>query len=250
MNGTVHPKKSQESGTTMSNENTIAIVTGANRGIGFEICRQLARRGIQVIMTSRDETKGEAAQQKLANEGLGVAYHPLDVTNSESIQRLANDIRQQYGRLDVLINNAGIEIDQRGVLDTDIDTIRTTMETNVYGPWRLVQGMAPLMEQGGHGRIVNLSSGMGKLSDMGSGSPAYRMSKTALNALTRMLAAEFRQTNILVNSMCPGWVKTDMGGAGAPRSVEQGADTAVWLATLPDDGPTGGFFRDREPIPW
>ncbi|MGD9146558.1 MAG: SDR family oxidoreductase [Anaerolineae bacterium] len=234
----------------MNNENTIAIVTGANRGIGFETCRQLARRGIQVMMTSRDEAKGQAAQQKLANEGLEVAYHQLDVTDSESIQRLANDIRQQYGHLDALINNAGVLIDQRGVLDTDLDTVRTTMEANVYGPWRLVQALVPLMKQGGHGRIVNLSSGMGQLSDMGSGSPAYRMSKTALNALTCMLAAELRQTNILVNSMCPGWVKTDMGGSGAPRSVEQGADTAAWLATLPDDGPTGGFFRDREPIPW
>lgn len=234
----------------MSNENTIAIVTGANRGIGFETCRQLARRGIQVIMTSRDEARGQAAQQKLASEGLGVACHQLNVTDSGSIQRLAGDIRQQYGRLDVLINNAGVLIDQRGVLDTDLDTVRTTMETNVYGPWRLIQALVPLMKQGGHGRIVNLSSGMGQLSDMGSGSPAYRMSKTALNALTGMLAAELRQSNILVNSMCPGWVRTDMGGASAPRSVEQGADTAVWLATLPDDGPTGGFFRDKEPIPW
>lgn len=234
----------------MNNENTIAVVTGANRGIGFEICRQLARRGIQVIMSSRDEAKGEAAQQKLANQGLGVAYHQLDVTDSESIQRLANDIRQQYGRLDILINNAGILIDQRGVLDTDFDTVRTTMETNVYGPWRLAQALVPLMKSQQYGRIVNLSSGMGQLSDMGSGSPAYRMSKTALNALTGMLATELRQTNILVNSMCPGWVRTDMGGAGAPRSVEQGADTAVWLATLPDGGPTGGFFRDREATPW
>jgi len=234
----------------MSKEHTIAIVTGANRGIGFETCRQLALRGIQVIMTSRDEAKGQAAQQKLANEGLEVTYHQLDVTDSESIQRLANDIRQQYGRLDALINNAGVLIDQRGVLDTDLDTVRKTMEANVYGPWRLAQALVPLMKQGGHGRIVNLSSGMGQLSDMGSGSPAYRMSKTALNALTRMLAGSLRGSNILVNSMCPGWVRTDMGGAGAPRSVEQGAKTAVWLATLPDDGPTGGFFRDREPIPW
>jgi NAD(P)-dependent dehydrogenase (short-subunit alcohol dehydrogenase family) len=234
----------------MSNEKAISVVTGANRGIGLEICRQLARRDIQVIMTSRDEAKGKAAQQELVAEGVGAAYHQLDVTDSASIQRLANDIRQQYGRLDALINNAGVLIDQRGVLDTDLDTVRTTMEANVYGPWRLVQALVPLMKQGGHGRIVNLSSGMGQLSDMGSGSPAYRMSKTALNALTCMLAAELRQTNILVNSMCPGWVKTDMGGSGAPRSVEQGADTAAWLATLPDDGPTGGFFRDREPIPW
>jgi NAD(P)-dependent dehydrogenase (short-subunit alcohol dehydrogenase family) len=234
----------------MSNEKAISVVTGANRGIGLEICRQLARRDIQVIMTSRDEAKGKAAQQELVAEGVGAAYHQLDVTDSASIQRLANDIRQQYGRLDALINNAGIMIDEQSVLDTDLDTVRTTMETNVYGPWRLAQALVPLMEQGDHGRIVNLSSGMGQLSDMGSGSPAYRMSKTALNALTRMLADSLRGSKILVNSMCPGWVRTDMGGANAPRPVEQGADTAVWLATLPDDGPTGGLFRDREPIPW
>ncbi|MGD9050141.1 MAG: SDR family NAD(P)-dependent oxidoreductase, partial [Anaerolineae bacterium] len=158
----------------MSNEKAITVVTGANRGIGLEICRQLARRDIQVIMTSRDEAKGKAAQQELVAEGVGAAYHQLDVTDSASIQRLANDIRQQYGRLDALINNAGIMIDEQSVLDTDLDTVRTTMETNVYGPWRLAQALVPLMEQGDHGRIVNLSSGMGQLSDMGSGSPAYR----------------------------------------------------------------------------
>jgi NAD(P)-dependent dehydrogenase (short-subunit alcohol dehydrogenase family) len=234
----------------MSNKRAIAVVTGGNRGIGFEICRQLVERGIQVIMTSRDEAKGGAARQNLANEGLEIAYHQLDVTDSASIQRLANDIRNHYGRLDILINNAGVMIDERGVLNTDLDTVRATMETNVYGPWRLAQALVPLMKLGRHGRIVNLSSGMGQLSDMGSGSPAYRMSKTALNALTRMLADGLRGSSILVNSMCPGWVRTDMGGAGAPRSVDQGADTAVWLATLPDDGPTGGFFRDRKPIPW
>jgi NAD(P)-dependent dehydrogenase (short-subunit alcohol dehydrogenase family) len=234
----------------MSNERRIALVTGANRGIGFEICRQLARLGIQVVATSRDEAKGKIAQRNLAREGFRVTYHQLDVTDSESINLLANDIRQQVGRLDILINNAGIMIDDRDILDIDIDTVRTTMETNVYGPWRLSLALLPLIKPQAHGRIVNLSSGMGQLAGMGSGSPAYRMSKTALNALTCMLADRLQGTNILVNSMCPGWVRTDMGGTGAPRSVEQGADTAVWLATLPDDGPTGGFFRGREPIPW
>jgi NAD(P)-dependent dehydrogenase (short-subunit alcohol dehydrogenase family) len=136
------------------------------------------------------------------------------------------------------------------VLDSKLVTWRDTLETNLIGPLLLAQVLVPLMKRNGYGRIVNVSSGQGQLSDMGVGTPAYRVSKTALNALTRTLAAELKGSGILVNSMCPGWVRTDMGGAGAPRTVEQGADTAVWLATLPDDGPSGGFFRDRRPIPW
>jgi NAD(P)-dependent dehydrogenase (short-subunit alcohol dehydrogenase family) len=228
----------------------VALVTGANRGIGLEICRQLAGRDILVILTSRDESKGEAAYQELVREGLDASYHQLDVTDPASIQRLAGDVHQDYGRLDILINNAGIHLDGRSVLKADLDTVRATMETNVYGPWQLAQMLVPLMVRQGYGRIVNLSSGMGQLGDMGRGSSAYRLSKTALNALTCTLAAELHGTGILVNSMCPGWVQTDMGGSSAPRSVEQGADTAVWLATLPEGGPSGGFFRDREPIPW
>jgi NAD(P)-dependent dehydrogenase (short-subunit alcohol dehydrogenase family) len=234
----------------MDRDRAVALVTGANRGIGFEICHQLARRGIHVILTSRDESKGKAAHQKLVREGLDAGYHQLDVTDSASIERLAGHVRQAHGRLDILVNNAGVHLDDRGVLKADFDTVRATMETNVNGPWRLAQALMPLMVRQKYGRIVNLSSGMGQLSDMGRESPAYRLSKTALNALTCMLAAELRGTDILVNSMCPGWVWTDMGGAGAPRSVEQGADTAIWLATLPEGGPSGGFFRDREPIPW
>jgi len=143
-------------------------------------------------------------------------------------------------------------LDPRGsrVLDSKLVTWRDTLETNLIGPLLLAQVLVPLMKRNGYGRIVNVSSGQGQLSDMGVGTPAYRVSKTALNALTRTLAAELKGSGILVNSMCPGWVRTDMGGAGAPRTVEQGADTAVWLATLPDDGPSGGFFRDRRPIPW
>jgi len=143
-------------------------------------------------------------------------------------------------------------LDPRGsrVLDSKLVTWRDTLETNLIGPLLLAQALVPLLKRNGYGRIVNVSSGQGQLSDMGVGTPAYRVSKTALNALTRTLAAELKGSGILVNSMCPGWVRTDMGGAGAPRTVEQGADTAVWLATLPDDGPSGGFFRDRRPIPW
>ena len=234
----------------MDSKQRIAVVTGGNRGIGLEICRQLAQLGYQVVLTSRDEVQGLGAQQRLVAEGAEVGYHPLDVTDAESVHRLAEVLQQAYGRVDVLVNNAGVMLDDRDVLEADLDIVRATMETNVYGPWQLTQALVPLMQQHGYGRIVNLSSGMGQLSGMGSHRPAYRLSKTALNALTRILAAQLQGSNILVNSMSPGWVRTDMGGPSAPRSVEEGADTAVWLATLPDDGPTGGFFQDRKPIPW
>lgn len=237
-------------GTTAS-EPKVAVVTGANRGIGFEICRQLARQGIHTILTSRDQAKGQAARQELADAGLDIGYRQLDVTDAKSVPDLAAHIQQEYGRLDILVNNAGIAIDKgTSVLHTAVDTLRQTMETNLYGPLRLCQALVPLMRRQKVGRIVNISSSMGQLSSMGSEAPSYRMSKAALNALTRILAAYLEDTGILVNSMCPGWVRTDMGGRSASRSVEEGADTAVWLATLPDDGPTGGFFRDRKPIPW
>ena len=231
-------------------ETRIAVVTGANRGIGFEICRQLAQRGdIRVVLTSREEAKGKAAASKL---GEGVDFRRLDVTSERSVTALADDIADTYKRCDILVNNAGVMLDPRGsrVLDSRIGTWRDTLETNLIGPLALVQALASLMRKNRYGRIVNISSGQGQLSDMGAGTPAYRVSKTALNALTRTLAAELKGSGILVNSMCPGWVKTDMGGSSAPRTVEQGADTAVWLATLPDDGPSGGFFRDRKPIAW
>lgn len=232
-------------------EQRVAVVTGANRGIGLEICRQLAQEGIHTILTSRDQAKGQTARQDLVKEGLDVGYHPLDVTEPESVQRLVAHLQQKYGRLDILVNNAGIAIDRgTGVLHTDLDTLRQTMETNLYGPLRLCQALVPLMRRQKYGRIVNLSSSMGQLSTMRSEAPSYRVSKTALNALTRILATYLQGTGILVNSMCPGWVRTDMGSPNAPRSVEEGADTAVWLATLPEGGPTGGFFRDRKAIPW
>lgn len=231
----------------------LAVVTGANRGIGFEICRQLASRtDVRVVLTSRDEAKGKVATRKLRAEGRDVDYCRLDVTSERCISSLRSFLEDTYGRCDILINNAGILIDPHGsrFLDSRADTYRGTLETNLLGPLQLAQAVVPLMKSDGYGRIVNVSSGQGQLSDMGAGTPAYRISKAALNALTRILAAELKGSGILVNSMCPGWVKTDMGGPGAPRTVEQGADTAVWLATLPDTGPTGGFFRDRKRIPW
>lgn len=234
----------------------IAVVTGANRGLGLETCRQLADLGLTVILTSRDARKGEAAAESLRGSGRDVRHHPLDVTDPHSIQRLARFVESEFGRLDVLVNNAGVFLDPvdspdpdaASVFRADLDVVRRSMETNVYGPLLLCQALVPLMH--GRGRIVNLSSGMGQLSDMNGRCPGYRFSKTALNALTRILADELRDTRIKVNSLCPGWVRTDMGGPNAERPVEEGADTIVWLATLPDDGPSGGFFRDRKPIPW
>ncbi|MBD2449973.1 SDR family oxidoreductase [Nostoc sp. FACHB-152] len=238
----------------MNTSQKVAVVTGGNRGLGFEASRQLAKQGYKVILTSRDEGKGKAAANKLQAEGLDVISYPLDVTSDDSSRNLAEFIRQQFGKLDVLVNNAAIYIDAQSgnnsILDTKIETLQTTIDTNVYGVVRVTQALIPLMKEQNYGRIVNVSSGMGQLTDMEGGSPGYRISKTALNAVTRIFASELRGTNILVNSVCPGWVKTDMGGANAPRTPEQGVDTTVWLATLPDNGTTGGFFRDRQPIDW
>ncbi len=233
-------------------EREIAVVTGANRGIGFEICRQLARKKITVVLTSRDDAKGRAATAELLRQGLEVEFHQLEVTDGASIQCLAHYLEHKYGAADILVNNAGIMIDPKGsnLLNTELKIMRQTLETNVYGPLLLCQALIPLMKRKNYGRIVNLSSGLGQLSEMGGGTPAYRISKVALNALTRILAAELLGTNILVNSMCPGWVKTEMGGPNAPRTVEEGAGTAVWLATLSDSSVSGGFYRDRKVIPW
>jgi NAD(P)-dependent dehydrogenase (short-subunit alcohol dehydrogenase family) len=230
----------------------VAVVTGANRGIGFEIARQLAERGIQVVLASRSPAQGVAAVGKLAESGLtNVVSHPLDVTSDTSTAVFSAWVEQEFGACDVLVNNAGI-LDPRSarVVSTSLKTLREVLATNLEGPFLMSRALVPLMQRRNYGRIVNVSSGLGQLSDMGAGSPAYRISKASLNALTRTLAVELSGTNILVNSVCPGWVRTDMGGPDALRSVEEGAETAIWLATLPDGGPTGGFFRDRVTIPW
>jgi len=232
----------------MTENRRVALVSGGNRGIGLEICRRLADGGVAVILGSRDEESGrEAAKNLSAN----IVVHQLDVTDERGVDRLATFVEEEFGRLDILVNNAGISNDhgQRGI-NADLDRVREALEANLFGAWRLCSMSIPLMLRGGYGRIVNVSSGMGALEDMGGGSPGYRVSKTALNALTRILASELRGSGVLVNSVCPGWVRTDMGGSSAPRPVEEGADTPVWAATLPKGGPTGGFFRDRRPIPW
>ncbi len=231
-------------------ENRIALVTGANKGIGLEICRQLAKERVKVILTARNQQKGKEAAELLQEEGLNVFFHRLDVTEVESIEETARYIESKFGKLDILINNAGIRVDLSDTgLNADIGKIRQTMETNTYGPLCVCQILIPIMRKNNFGRIVNISSDMGVLSEMGSGSVGYRISKTALNAVTRILASELKDTNILVNSMSPGWVRTDMGGSTATCSIEEGADTAVWLATT-DNLPTGRFFRDRKEMEW
>ena len=231
----------------MENER-LALVSGGNRGIGLEVCRQLAERGYTVVMGSRDGEKG-----RVAAEGLewNVIPQQLDVADAGSVDRMAAFLEDEFGRLDILVNNAGISNDegQRGV-DADLDRVKESLEANLFGAWRLCEMAIPLMRRNGYGRIVNVSTGLAALEDMGGGSPGYRVSKTALNALTRILASELRGSGILVNAVNPGWVQTDMGGSGATRSVEEGAEALVWAATLPNSGPTGGFFQDRRPVPW
>ncbi|MCB0178973.1 MAG: SDR family oxidoreductase [Anaerolineae bacterium] len=229
----------------------IALVTGANRGIGFEVCRQLAQQGLQVILTSRDVAKGQAAADVLRGEGLDISAHQLDVTDVDSVMALQAEIEAIFGRLDVLVNNAGVYLDEGvSIFDVSLEAWELTQAVNFYGPLYLCRAFIPMMHLKGYGRIVNVSSGYGSMAEMGGYTAAYRISKLALNALTRIVAAEITGHNIKINSMCPGWVNTTMGGPAAPKSPVAGADTITWLATLPDDGPTGGFFRDRQPIPW
>jgi NAD(P)-dependent dehydrogenase (short-subunit alcohol dehydrogenase family) len=225
------------------NETRVALVSGANRGIGEEIARQLSEdHGFLVLAGSRDPAKVEESDSIRAVQ--------LNVTDQASIDAARERIEADPGRLDVVLNNAGVYGDHESVGEYDLERAHEVLETNTFGAWRLTQAMLPLLRRGDHGRIVNVSSGAGQLSEMNGGSAAYRVSKSGLNALTRILAEDEAGHGVLANSLCPGWVRTDMGGRGARLSVAEGADTAVWLATLPDDGPTGGFFREREPIPW
>jgi NAD(P)-dependent dehydrogenase (short-subunit alcohol dehydrogenase family) len=230
----------------------IAVVTGGNKGLGFEICRQLAQSGVNVVLTARDEARGLRAVQTLQAQRLNAIFHPLDVTDDDSVRTLREYMARTHGRCDILVNNAGISLrgSGRSVLTTALRDFDVTLDTNFYGPLRLCQALVQMMQKHRYGRVVNLSSGMGQLEDMQDGWAAYRVSKAALNAITRMVSSATEGEGILVNSVCPGWVRTDMGGPSASRGVSKGAETAVWLATLPDNGPSGGFFRDREAIAW
>ncbi|MGH3965975.1 MAG: SDR family oxidoreductase [Egibacteraceae bacterium] len=228
----------------------IALVTGANRGIGLEVANQLARRGHTVYLASRDPDAGHRAAGPLIDAGLDVQVVALDVTDPATTAAAARRIGAGHGRLDVLVNNAAIHYDTwQSAAAANLDVVREALETNVLGAWQTTQALLPLLRASDHARIVNVSSGIGSLTGMGGGIPAYRISKVSINALTRMWATELAADGILVNSVCPGWVATDMGGPGG-RPVSDGAAGITWAATLPDDGPTGGFFRDRQPIPW
>ena len=226
----------------------IALVTGANRGIGREVARQLAEeKGHEVILTARDESKARAAADSIEGQ---VRALELDVADPAGVEAAVAAVSEDPGRLDVLVNNAGIGADF-GVAgaEPDFDAIQTTLDTNFFGAYRLTVALLPLLRQSEHPRVVNVSSGMGGVAEMGGWSPGYRVSKAALNAMTRILSTELEGDRVLVNSACPGFVKTDMGAPlGAGKPVEDGAAGIVWLATLPDDGPTGGFFRDGQPV--
>lgn len=225
----------------MASDRRVALVSGANRGIGAEIALELARdHGYLVYAGARDPDQIDSVD--------GIEPVRLDVTDEDTIFAARRRIESDSGRLDALVNNAGVYGDPIGAAGYDIDEAHKVLEVNTFGPWRLIEAFVGLLRDSDAPRIVNVSSGGGQLSDMNGGRAAYRISKAALNALTRTLASDERW--VKVNAMCPGWVRTDMGGSAAPKSVEEGADTAVWLATLPEDGPTGGFFRNRKPIPW
>jgi NAD(P)-dependent dehydrogenase (short-subunit alcohol dehydrogenase family) len=224
-----------------------ALVTGGNRGIGLEACRQLAESGMNVVLAARDPQRGEQAAQELRDEGLHVNYERLDVTDSQSVADCVRRLADAGTEIDVLVNNAGV-YPTEAVFSVSEETLVMAMEVNTFGPFRTCQAFVPMMLQRGYGRVVNVSSGGGSFGE-GLGPAAYAVSKAALNALTVKVSQALRG-NVKVNAMCPGWVRTDMGGSGAPRSPEDAADTLVWLATLSEDGPNGGFFRDQKPIPW
>jgi NAD(P)-dependent dehydrogenase (short-subunit alcohol dehydrogenase family) len=229
-------------------EKKIALVTGANRGIGKEVVKQLAELGYIVFLGSRNLENGKETVKKLSPLD-NIFSIALDVTDVESINNAKNIIEKQFGHLDVLVNNAGILYDSwHDVSNADIKTVREAMDTNTYGPLRVTQAMLPLLLKSTRGRIVNVSSEAGSLASMKATPPAYNLSKVALNALTRMFADLLRPKDILVNSVCPGWTHTDMGGGGRP--IPEGAKSVIWAVTIHDDGPTGGFFRDGKKLEW
>jgi NAD(P)-dependent dehydrogenase (short-subunit alcohol dehydrogenase family) len=240
----------------MSDERRIAIVTGGNRGMGFETCRQLGRLGYRVILAARDPQVGREAAERLQAEGFEVEPFRLDLTKAEDIAALAAHARRWLKRVDVLINNAGLYLETAGptirdrvsVFDARMEVVEAILQTNLLGHMALSQSLIAQMRDQGYGRVVNVTSAMGQLSDMGGGAPGYRLAGVGINALTRIFANELQGTNVLVNSVDPGWVRTR--SAEATRSVAEGVETTVWLATLPDGGPSGLFFRDKQPLPW
>ncbi len=228
----------------------VVVVTGANRGIGLEVCRQLAQAGRVAVLGSRDPGRGEAAVARLAADGLDVHACALDVADDESVRHAAAWVGEELGRCDALVNNAAIEYDtDQRASSADLARVHRALETNLLGAWRAALAFLPLLRRSPHPRLVNVSSEGGSLASMGGGTPAYHVTKAALNALTRTLAGELRRDGVLVNAICPGWTATDMGGGGG-RPVADGAASVVWGVLLDDHGPTGGFFRDGRPVPW
>jgi NAD(P)-dependent dehydrogenase (short-subunit alcohol dehydrogenase family) len=230
---------------------SVVLITGANKGIGFETARQLAKRGWRVVLGARKKEAGEQAAAAIAKEGGAASVLELDVSNSKSIASATLAFEHQFDHLDVLINNAGIYPDAgTNILKLSRQQVTDTFQTNTFGPIEVTQAFLPYLRKASHARVINVSSGYGQLDSLSADVPSYCLSKLTLNGVTIMLSAALASDGIAVNSMCPGWVRTDMGGATAPRSVEQGADTAVWLAAEADQKLTGKFFRDRAEIPW
>lgn len=235
----------------MLHDKKVALVTGANRGIGYELVKLLALNDFKVVLASRDPIKGDDAAQKLKGAGLDVSFVMIDVDNQESIRQAAVTVDQKFGKLDVLINNAGVYLDENDkFLTTDLSVLEKTMSTNFFGAYCVIHSFIPLMEKQGYGRIINVSSDYGMMSQLSwQGAGAYKLSKLALNGLTRLAAAEV-QGDIKINAVDPGWVSTDMGGPTAPRTPKQAAESILWLATIGPDGPNGGFFRDGKRSDW
>ena len=231
----------------------VAVVTGANRGIGFGTAQRLVQLGMRVVLSGRDAKACERAARELQNDSASqgeVTSLELDVSDSGSVAAFCETVEGQIGPVDILVNNAGVFLDKGvSVFDIEDAAIRTTLEVNLYGPLRLCRALVPGMVQRGWGRVVNISSGYGSLANMGGHNAAYKLSKAALNAVTRIVAAEV-QGDVKVNSADPGWVRTRMGGPAALREVDEAVKGIIWLATLPSDGPSGGFFLDGKPKPW
>lgn len=235
----------------MEKHTKVALVTGGNRGIGYELVRQLAVDGFKVILTSRNSESGHKAMQKLKDSHLDVSFLTMDINNQTSIGQAAAKVSEQYGRLDVLINNAGIYLDKnQKLVDMDPSVLEKTLETNFFGAYHVIRSFMPLMEQQAYGRIINVSSEYGAMSEMSSsGVGAYKLSKLILNGLTQLIAAESTK-DIKINAVDPGWVSSDMGGPSAPRTPQQAASSILWLATIGPEGPSGGFFKDGKQINW
>jgi NAD(P)-dependent dehydrogenase (short-subunit alcohol dehydrogenase family) len=255
----------------------VAIITGADRGIGFEVSRELGKLGFQIVLTSPDQSRGEIAADKLRRKGLSVIYRKLDLLRQKDIDALKVFILHKFGRVDVLVNNAGVMLDpgrskiegllkhrikkipkRMGfgegptILEVNIDIVRATLEINTLGALKMCQAFVPMMIKARYGRVINVSSSLGQLNDMTDEDrvPAYQISKTALNAVTRLVSDAVGRNNVAVNSVCPGWTRTDIGGRQAPQSTKKAAETIIWLARQPDNGPTGGFFRNKLRITW